>query len=109
MAVLYLLPMAKKLARRKESEFDALARLIKSESDDIRKHMATKGDIADVRKDISGIRKDIAGIMVELRDIKARLTVIEEATENHAHYSKEIDHAFERIAAIEKRLGISKR
>ena len=36
-----LLPMAKK-TKRKENEFDKLARLIKHEGEDIRTHMATK-------------------------------------------------------------------
>jgi len=62
-------------------------------------HMATKEDIADVRKDIADIRE-------ELKDIKARLKDIEEAVKDHAGHSKEIDHALERIAAIERHLGI---
>ena len=83
------------------------------------KHMATKEDIAEVRKEMatgfSDIRKevatktDIAGIMTELTDIKRRLKAVEEAVENHAGYSKEIDLAFERIAAIEKHLGIKQK
>ena len=56
-------------------------------------HMATKGDIAELKADIAGIRS-------ELRDIKARLKQIEAAVEDHAGHSKEIDHALERIAAF---------
>ena len=59
------------------------------------KHMATKDDIA--------------GIMEELADIKQRLKDVEAAVEDHAGHSKEIDHALERIAAIEKHLGIPKK
>ena len=102
--------MAKKTGK-KESEFDKLARLIKSESEDIRKEMATRNDMAtgfaSIRKKMP-TKEDIAGIMVELRDIKARLKAVEEVVEEHSNYSKEIDHAFERIAAIEKRIGIAK-
>jgi hypothetical protein len=58
-------------------------------------HMATKDDIA--------------GIMEELADIKHRLKDVEAAVENHAGHSKEIDHALERIAAIERHLGITKK
>ena len=90
--------------------FDGLARLIKSESDDIRKHMATKSDIANMatKHDIANMatKTDVAGIMSELAEIKQRLKMVEDAVEDHAGHSKEIDHAFERIAAIEKHLGI---
>ena len=34
---------------------------------------------------------------------------VEAAVENHAGHSKEIDHALERIAAIERHLGITKK
>ena len=47
-------------------------------------------------------KDDIAGIMTELADIKQRLKDVESAVKNHAGHSKEIDHAFERIAAIER-------
>ena len=51
-------------------------------------------------------KDDVAGILSELRDIKQRLKTVEEAVSDHSGYSKEIDLAFERIAAIEKHLGI---
>lgn len=112
----------KKRDKKSENGFDRLARLIKSESEDIRAHMATKEEtnagFAAIRKematkdDIAAIRRematkdDIAGIIDELRDIKARLKAVEAAVEDHGGHSKEIDHAFERIAAIERHLGI---
>ncbi|RJQ33221.1 hypothetical protein C4568_04945 [Candidatus Parcubacteria bacterium] len=76
-------------------------------------HMATKDDIANMatKDDIAVIRAematkaDIAGIMEELADIKLRLKTIEPLVEDHAGHSKEIDHALERISAIEKHLG----
>ena len=70
------------------------------------KHMATKEDIAAVRKEMA-TKEDIAGIMEELADIKRRLKDVEAAVEDHAGHSKEIDHALERIAAIERHLGIT--
>jgi K+/H+ antiporter YhaU regulatory subunit KhtT len=72
------------------------------------KHMATKEDIANVRKEMA-TKNDIAGIMEELADIKRRLKDVEAAVEDHAGHSKEIDHALERIAAIERHLGITKK
>jgi len=93
------------MAKRKESEFDKLARLVKSESEDIRKRMVTKEDIAVVRNEMA-TKNDTAAILEELKDIKSRLKVLEEKVEDHSGHSKEIDHAFERIATIEKHLGI---
>ncbi len=55
------------------------------------------------------MREDIAGIIAELKDIKQRLKDLEATVGNHAGHSKEIDHALERIAVIEKRLGIKTR
>jgi hypothetical protein len=72
------------------------------------KFTALAEDVADVRKTMA-TREDIAGIMAELADIKRRLKDVEAAVEDHGGHSKEIDHAFERIAAIEKHLGINKR
>lgn len=76
--------------------------------DDI-KDMATKDDLAtglaSVRAEMA-TKDDIAGIMAELAEIKMRLRELEEIVENHSGYSKDIDYALERIAAIEKHLGI---
>jgi predicted RNase H-like nuclease (RuvC/YqgF family) len=66
---------------------------------DIKSTMATKDNIAELKTDSAAIRS-------ELRDIKTRLKEIESAVEDHAGHSKEIDHALERISAIERHLGI---
>ena len=47
--------------------------------------------------------------MEELADIKQRLKDVEAAVEDHAGHSKEIDHALERVAGIEKHLGLDKK
>ncbi|GEM_PF-1725566 len=85
------------------------------------KHMATKEDLtneigsvrdemangfAGVRADIAKIRTEIMEIRTELIDIRKRLDNLEEIVKDHSHYTKEIDHAFVRIAVIEKQLGI---
>jgi hypothetical protein len=54
-------------------------------------------------------KRDILGITEELADIKQRLKAVEAAVEDHAGHSKEIDHALERIAAIEEHLGLAKK
>ena len=83
---------------------------------DIRARMATKDDIKDMatKDDLAAVRDELraemrdgpASIRDELRDIRQRLEALEEAARNSAGLTKEIDHLFERIRAIEKRLGI---
>ena len=41
------------MAKKKESEFDKLARLIKSESEDVREHMVTRADLAALRREMN--------------------------------------------------------
>jgi hypothetical protein len=71
-----------------------------------------KGDVTNIKGDITEIKstmatkEDIAGILLELVDIKKRLKAVEKAVEDHTGYTKEIDHAFERITVIERHLGI---
>jgi septal ring factor EnvC (AmiA/AmiB activator) len=87
-------------------------------------HMATKDDAAALRKelkgDIAGLRKelkgDIAGVSEqvtsiehELKAIRRDLADLRERFENVSGFHKEIDHALERIAAIEKHLGLDKK
>ena len=73
------------------------------------KHMATKEEIADIRKEMAtkeemtagfatirremATKDDIAAIKSDLRDIKARFKEVESAVKDHAGHSKEIDHA----------------
>ena len=90
-------------------------------------HMATKDDIANMatKDDIANMatKDDVRAIMrEELEPIEIRLTSIEselasirrdlhdlqKKVDNASGFSQEIDHAFERIAAIEKHLGIKR-
>ena len=81
-------------------------------SEFIRDHMATKDDIADLRKDMA-TRDDLARLDTKIGkldlSIHRELEAIKEQLKNVAGFGKEIDHALERIAAIEKHLGISKK
>jgi septal ring factor EnvC (AmiA/AmiB activator) len=75
-------------------------------------HMATKEDIADMatKTDVRTIiRKEVAPIHAEVRAIRQNLDDLREQVENVIRFRKEIDHALERIAAIEKHLGIDKK
>jgi hypothetical protein len=82
-------------------------------------HMATKGDIGDVKGEIANIRKtmvtkeflreELAPVHAELKSIRRYLDDLRQKVENVVGFRKEIDHALERVAALEKRLGIDKK
>lgn len=98
-----------------DKKFTALAEDIT----EIKNTMATKEELAKLRRETTegfaavsaemATKDDISGIRSELSDIKGRLKAVEAAVKNHAGHSKEIDHALERIAAIERHLGINKK
>ena len=80
---------------------------------DIKATMATKDDVVGLRTEL---KNDIAGVRAEMAtkddiaglrsDIRAELKEIRRELENVKGFGKEIDHALERIHAIEKHLGI---
>jgi septation ring formation regulator EzrA len=73
-------------------------------------HMATKEDVrAIVREELKPVEARLASIESELRSIRRDLDDLREHVENVTGFQKEIDHALERIAAIEKHLGIDKK
>lgn len=55
------------------------------------------------------IESELRGIRAELKSIRTELDDLQEKVENITGYRKEIDHALERIAAIEQHLGINKK
>ena len=75
--------------------------------------MATKDDVAALRKelkgDIAGVSEQVTSIEHELKAIRRDLADLTERFENVSGFHKEIDHALERIAAIEKHLGLDKK
>ncbi|WP_439372673.1 hypothetical protein [Bradyrhizobium sp. DASA03120] len=92
---------------KKESDFDKLARLIKEEGEDIRAEIGNlerKVDAGFARIDL-----ELREIRSELRTIRRDLDILAIKVENIEGYRKEIDHALERIAAIEKHLGIERK
>jgi septation ring formation regulator EzrA len=79
-------------------------------------HMATKEDVArlDLRLDkveirLTSVDTRLTSIESELRSIGRELDDLSEKYENVSGFRKEIDHALERVAAIEKHLGIDKK
>jgi hypothetical protein len=84
----------------------------KSDLSDIGRDMATKGALAAVRTEVA-TKDDVAKLDVKIDkldiSIHRELETIKQQLQNVAGFGKEIDHALERIAAIEKHLGISKK
>ena len=81
--------------------------------------LATKDDIRHLDGRIDGLREEmhegfasirgeIRDLRSEIREIHSRLDAIEAELRNHAGYAKEIDHLFQRVAAIEKHLGLKR-
>ena len=69
---------------------------------DIKSKMATKDDIANLGGQLTSVERELKSIRRDLDDLR-------EKVENISGFQKEIDHALERIAAIEKHLGINKK
>lgn len=79
----------------------------------IKDRMLTKDDVRDITREV--IREAVPSIVgdallavhAELLEIQRELDDLRERFENVAGFGKEIDHALERIAAIEKHLGLN--
>jgi septal ring factor EnvC (AmiA/AmiB activator) len=81
---------------------------------------STKSEIADLKTEMldqfEHVDKQFGATNDRLRDIASEIAVIhrrierlEEQGAGHAGFAQEIDHALERIAAIEKHLGLDKK
>jgi chromosome segregation ATPase len=72
-----------------------------------------KGDIAALRTDLKGdiaeLGEQVTSIERDLKQIRRDLYELADKVENISGYRKEIDHALERIAAIERHLGIDRK
>ena len=91
-----------------DKKFTALA----EDMSDIKSKMATKDDIAAIRKEMAtkdDLRDELKPIRSDLKSIRDELDDLTEKLENVSGFRKEIDHALERIAAIERHLGITKK
>jgi uncharacterized coiled-coil DUF342 family protein len=76
-------------------------------------HMVTKDELKEFRDEFKEFREETAenfrALRAEVADIRRDLEEMKSRVANITGYGKEIDHALERIAAIEKHLGIEKR
>src|SRR5262249_41423407 len=93
---------------------ESLAYVVKNMAtkDDIR-DTSTKDDIASLRvelkSDIAALGDQVASIERDLKQIRRDLYELSDRVENIGGYRKEIDHAPERIAAIEHHLGLGRK
>lgn len=99
---------ARRMEPKRESSFEMLARLIKQESESIRKEMATKADVASLyrmmatKEDTAHIRKDMttkADLEETEERIITKLTPLEKAFDKDALTI--LDHGA-RIQTLEK-------
>jgi hypothetical protein len=75
-------------------------------NDDL-KNFPTKDEVRTIVGEI--IEEKLKPISDELSSIRRDLEELKHKADNNAGLTKEIDHALERIAAIEKHLGINKK
>jgi hypothetical protein len=83
-----------------QTDLERFTRLVLDEF----KSVHAKLDKRDERFD--AIDQRLGSIERELRSVRSDLDDLREKADNITGFRKEIDHALERIAAIEKRLGI---
>jgi len=68
-----------------------------------------KGDIEIMKGDMETMKGDLRSLFHELHMIRVRLEALEEKVDGQSGFAKEIDWALERLATIEKHLGITPR
>ena len=89
---------------------------VASDIADIKATMATKTELAAVRREMATkddvraiVQSELSPIRSELKSIRHDLDDLTQKVENVIGFRQEIDHALERIAAIEDHLGIQKK
>ncbi len=108
--------MAAKKPQRTPATLDSLALLISKASTSADKRVtALAEDIADIKSTMATkadvhatVREEMAPIRSELKSIHHDLDDLMEKFENVTGFRKEIDHALERVAAIERHLKLAK-
>jgi predicted nucleic acid-binding Zn-ribbon protein len=120
-AVVYFPHMtAKKPNKKRKVSLDSVLSTVKRGFADLEGKMdrgfaAVADDIADIktkmatRDDIANLGGQLTSVERELKSIRRDLDDLREKVENVCGFQKEIDHALERIAAIEKHLGLDKK
>jgi predicted nucleic acid-binding Zn-ribbon protein len=83
-----------------DTDIERLSRLMLDEF----KRVHERFEAIDTRFDTLDAK--LSDIETELRDIRGRLEALEEAAQNTAGFTKEIDHLLKRVVVIEKHLGL---
>ena len=89
--------------KKKIKTLDEFAAAVHEDYMAISKEMATKEDVRAI------VAEELVPIHGELKSIRRDLDDLRKKVENVVGFRKEIDHALERIAAIQKHLGIEKK
>jgi len=99
---------SKKPTKKRKASLDVILSTVErgfaAVADDIayiKSKMATKDDIANLGGQLTSVERELKSIRRDLDDLR-------EKVENVSGFQKEIDHALERIATIEKHLGLDK-
>jgi hypothetical protein len=110
-----------KMDARMEQRFAEVGTAIEKQGTEIRgltetaayivERMATKDDVREIiRAHVPGlVREELKEIRSEVASIRRDLERLTTNVANVVGYRKEIDYALERIAAIEKHLGINRK
>jgi len=76
------------------------------------RHMPMKEDVAAVKNQLQGdivaLGGQVTGIERELKEMRRKLVELQNGIENVSGFRQEIDHTIDRIATIEKHLGIER-
>ena len=87
-----------KLTKSVEAGFTAVA----EDLSDIKSVMATKDDVRMI------VRGELREVQSELTALRTQLYDLSEKADNSTGYRKEIDHALERIAAVERHVELKR-
>ena len=111
---------AKKPTKKRKASLDTVLSTVERGFADVERKMdrgfaAVADDITEIKStmatkaDIATLGEQLASIESELKSIRRDLDDLADKFKNVIGFQKEIDHALERIAAIEKHLGINKK
>jgi len=83
-----------------DDQFERLAQMIKGVHDE----MTERFDAVDAR--FNKVDETLEYLRAEVRDLRSIFESLKEKVDSQSGYAKEIDHAFTRLSAIEKHLGM---
>lgn len=92
------------------TDIERLSRLMLDEFGRVHKRLDKHDDRFDsIDQRFDKVERELHDLRAELKSIRTELDDLADKVQNLIGYRKEIDHALERIAAIEHHLGIDKK